>query len=457
MAKLKQLKSSVAEVGYMKSLLSFVLAAMVVFFSPISLAEAPAEHVYSLAPMLDKTTPAVVKITTEKDNTLAPFTEAKPQPSPEIGLGSGVIIDPVQGLIVTNAHVVSQTKVIVVTLKNGRRYVAKLIGEDDGFDIAVIKINAPNLTAIPLGDSDQLQVGDFVAAIGSPFGLTETVTSGVISALNRSEPKIEGYQSFIQTDTPINPGNSGGALVNMKGELIGVNTALVTPLLGNVGIGFAIPSNMVQSVVKQLVQYGKVERGILGVVAQDITSSLAEALNLKSDKGAVITTIIPESPAAKAGLKVADIILTLNDKPIHSSEQLRDTLGLILPGVPIQLSVLRDGKTQTISTVVGDPQKIAKQREAAFISGMQLQDFSELESNDTFLKGVLITGLGETSPGALAGLQPGDVITHANQKLVTSLKELEDVLHSKPKQLLLQVSRSNTGLFVVIDQDSTNS
>ena len=417
----------------------------------ISLAETPPPAVssdkpaYSLAPMLHKVTPAVVKITTEK--------EPKPGSRPEVGLGSGVIIDANQGLIVTNAHVVSQTKIIVVTLQSGRRYLARSIGEDDGFDVAVIKINAPNLTSAPIGDSDQLQVGDFVAAIGSPFGLTETVTSGVISALNRSEPKIEGFQSFIQTDTPINPGNSGGALVNMKGELIGINTALVTPILGNVGIGFAIPSNMVHSIAQQLVKYGKVERGVLGVVAQDITSPLANALNLKSDKGAVVTTIIPESPADKAGIKVSDIIISLDGKSIRSSEQLRNNLGMMRPGTAIKMEVSRDGKIQTLMATVGDPLKLAKQRETPFIGGLQLRDFNELESDDTLLQGVIVAGVGETSRGALAGLQPGDVITHANQKLVASVKELETVLAAKPKQLLLQVNRNNTGLFVVIEQD----
>ncbi len=401
---------------------------------------------YSLAPMLHKVTPGVVKITTEK--------EPGPGSSrPQVGLGSGVIIDANQGLIVTNAHVISQTKIIVVTLQSGRRYLARTVGEDDGFDVAVLKINAPNLTAVPIGDSDQLQVGDFVAAIGSPFGLTETVTSGVISALNRSEPKIEGFQSFIQTDTPINPGNSGGALVNMKGELVGINTALVTPILGNVGIGFAIPSNMVDSIAQQLLKYGKVERGILGVVAQDITSPLASALNLKSDQGAVVTTIIPESPADKAGIKVSDIIISLDGKSIHSSEQLRNNLGMMRPGTAIKLEVSRNGKIQTLTADVGDPLKLAKQRETPFIGGLQLRDFNELESDDTLLQGVIVAGVGETSRGALAGLQPGDVITHANQQLVASVKELETVLAAKPKQLLLQVNRNNTGLFVVIEQD----
>lgn len=448
----------------MKNSLVFWVAAAfnsVLLFAPLcSQADAAPQSnnpAYSLAPMLDKVTPAIVKITTEKSPAPQPFDENKAPPSVEVGLGSGVIVDAKQGLIITNAHVVSQAKIILVTLKNGRRYLAKPIGEDDGFDIAVIKINAPGLAEVPMGDSDQLQVGDFVAAIGSPFGLTQTVTSGVISALNRSEPKIEGYQSFIQTDTPINPGNSGGALVNMKGELIGINTALVTPLLGNVGIGFAIPSNMVKSVGQQLVKYGKVERGILGVIAQDITSSLADAMNLKSDKGAVVTTIIPASPADLAGLKIGDIILALDDKSIRSSEQMRDTLGLMRPGTPIKITVSRNGKTQTLNASVGDPLKLAKQREVPFISGLQLQDFDELESDDTLLKGVLVTGVGETSPGALAGLQPGDVIIRANQQAVQSVKELETVLQTKPKQLLLQVSRSNTGLFVVIEQDNTTN
>jgi len=408
---------------------------------------------YSLAPMLEKVTPAVVKINIEKDSSLVvPFEQTKTPTSEQVGLGSGVVINAQQGLIVTNAHVVTRAKIIVVTLKNGRRYLAKLIGEDDGFDIAVIKIDAGNLTALPIGDSDALQVGDFVAAIGSPFGLTETVTSGVISALNRSEPKIEGYQSFIQTDTPINPGNSGGALVNMKGELIGINTALITPIVGNVGIGFAIPSNMVKSVAEQLVKYGKVERGILGVVAQDITPSLADAMNLKTAKGAMVTTVIPGSPADKAGVKVADVIFSLDGKTIHSSEQLRDSLGLMRPGTQIKLTLSRSGQSKVLSATVGDPQKLDKQRAIPFINGLKLQDFDELENDDSILKGILVTGVDETSPGSLAGLLPGDIITHVNQQPVTTIKELESAIQTKPKQLLLQIDRNNTGLFVVIEQ-----
>ncbi len=441
----------------LKLLLSIL--SMVFFFIPLvsyaQKSDVIASKQFSLAPMLENTTASVVKITVSKENSLAPFqsSSSRSYSNKEVGLGSGVIIDASQGLIVTNAHVISQSKIILVTLKNGRRYLAKFIGEDDGFDIAVIQIRAKHLTSIPFGDSDQLQVGEFVAAIGSPFGLTQTVTSGVISALNRSEPKIEGYQSFIQTDTSINPGNSGGALVNLKGEFIGMNTALVSPLVGNVGIGFAIPSNMVRSVAQQLVRYGKVKRGMLGVVAQNITPSLADALNLKSDRGAVVTEIIPNSPADKIGLKVADIIETLNDKPIRSAEQLRNSLGMMRPDTPIKLAVSRQSKKLLFTTQVGDPQKLSKQQELPFIGGLQLQDFSELESNGIYLKGVIVTGVGETSAGALAGLEVGDVIIKANNQVVTSITQLQKVAESKPRELLLQISRDNTGLFLVVEKE----
>lgn len=433
-----------------------IITLSLVFVSMDVCAEETTKSMFSLAPMLQKVTPAVVKITTAKEDVLNPF-DSNPKPrKEELGLGSGVIYDAAQGLIVTNAHVVTKSKIIVVTLKNGRRYIAKLIGEDDGFDIAVIKITAKDLSSIHFGDSDQLQVGDFVAAIGSPFGLTETVTSGVVSALNRSEPKIEGYQSFIQTDTPINPGNSGGALVDMKGDLVGINTALVSPAFGNVGIGFAIPSNMVKNVVEQLVKYGKMERGILGVIAQDITPALARAMELEKDLGAVVTTIIPNSPADTAGVKVADIILALNKKSIHNAEQLRDSLGTMRPGTSIELSISRQGKPMTVGATVGDPQKIAKQREVPFISGLSLQDFNELESDDHFLKGVLVTGISEVCPAALAGLMPGDIITVANQQPIQTVTELETIAKKHPKHLLLQVTRNNTGLFVVIENNEEN-
>lgn len=409
---------------------------------------------FSLSPMLEKVTPAVVKLTIAKANVAEPFQTSKaPSNKQEVGLGSGVIVDAAQGIIVTNAHVVSRSQIIVVTLKNGRSYIGTLIGEDDGFDIGVVKINAKGLTSIPFGDSDQLQVGDFVAAIGSPFGLSQTVTSGVISAINRSEPKIEGYQSFIQTDTPINPGNSGGALVNMKGEFIGMNTALVSPLVGNVGIGFAIPSNMVKSVAQQLVQYGNVSRGMLGVIAQNITPSLADALHLKSDHGAVVTQTIPNSPADKSGLKIADIILSLDGKSISSSEQLRNSLAMMRPGTNVTFDILRNGKSMTINAATVDPNKLSRQQELPFIGGMSLQNFNELEGDGTALQGVQVTGMSDISAAALAGIEPGDVIIKANQQPITSINELKNIALKTNRQLLLQISRNNTGLFLVIDKD----
>lgn len=300
-----------------KIILSSIFAGLPLLLPVSSYAHLPSavegKTIPSLAPMLNKTTPSVVNIAVEKlipqtPNPLQPEMDQNTAPTKVLGVGSGVIIDAKKGYIVTNAHVVKDQKIMVVTLKDGRRYRAKVIGKDEGFDLAVIQIHANHLTALPIGNSDQLKVGDFVVAVGSPFGLTQTVTSGVISALNRQEPRIDNFQSFIQTDAPINPGNSGGALIDLEGKLIGINTAIVTPSAGNIGIGFAIPSDMVKSVAEQLIKYGKVERGMLGVTAQNITPELADALNLKHNKGALVTKVVAESPAAKAGVEVQEII-----------------------------------------------------------------------------------------------------------------------------------------------------
>ncbi|MCB1826996.1 MAG: Do family serine endopeptidase [Coxiellaceae bacterium] len=410
-----------------------------------------------LAPMLKRITPAVVNIMVEKKPSLMPNDDGTPLdtnkqvPHPSIAVGSGIIISAKNGLIVTNAHVVSHEKLMIVTLKDGRRYHANLIGEDDGFDIAILHIRAKNLKSIPFGDSDKLQVGNFVAAIGSPFGLTQTVTSGVISALNRSEPKIEGYQSFIQTDAPINPGNSGGALVNLKGQLIGMNTAIITPTYGSIGIGFAIPSNMVKSVVTQLIKYGKVERGMLGVIAQNISPALANALHLQADHGVLVTKVVPGSAASTAGVKVKDVILEVNTKKIRNSVQLRNMLGIMRPGTPLKILISRKHKTEVLTTTVGDPKKMAKQKETPFLAGMRLQDFDEVEADGSEVKGALITGVSPDSQGMLAGLMPGDVITTANGKPVNSAKDLEADAQQQPKQLLLSVTRGNSNLFAVIE------
>lgn len=411
----------------------------------------------SLAPMLAKITPAVVNIAIEKTIPKYKSTSLENlrdllngRPAYIAAVGSGVIFDAKKGLIVTNAHVVAGEHLMIVTLKDGRRYRATLVTKNDGFDIAIIKIPAHHLTRVSFGDSDRLKVGDFVAAIGSPFGLTQSVTSGVISALNRVEPQIEGFQSFIQTDAPINPGNSGGALVDMQGHLIGINTAILAPAYGNIGIGFAIPSNMVHSVIEQLLKYGKVEQGVLGVVVQNITPELAGSLGLQHDKGVLVTQIIPGSPADKAGIQTKDIVLTVNNKPIENASQIHNILGLMRPGTPITINILREQKPMTLSAVVGNPKTMQKQRALPFLMGMRLQDFSELESDGQVLKGAIVIDVSDTSPGALAGLQIGDVITNANSQDINSVKQLEDIALHQTKPLLVKVARGNSSLFLVI-------
>jgi Do/DeqQ family serine protease len=409
----------------------------------------------SLAPMLSQATPAVVNIAVEKViqpavNPLQPDADNAMQPTKVVGVGSGVIINADKGYIITNGHVVSDQQIMIVTLKDGRRYRAKLIGKDDGFDIAVIQINAKHLTAITFGDSDKLKVGDFVVAIGSPFGLTQTVTSGVISALNRSEPHIDSYQNFIQTDAPINPGNSGGALLDLRGQLIGVNTAIVTPSAGNIGIGFAIPSNMVKSVSEQLIQYGKVQRGMLGVMAQNITPELADAMHLKNSEGTIVTDIVPNSPAAKAGLQVQDIIVSVNGALIHSSEQLHNMLGLVRPGTSIAIKVLRAHQEKVLQAVVANQNAIFAQQELPFLNGLRLQKFNDLEPDGSLLNGVIVISVDDTSNGAIAGLQPGDVIISANGQATTSVSKLITIAQSKPAQMLLKVARGNGQVFLVI-------
>lgn len=406
-----------------------------------------AANLTDLAPMLEKVTPAIVNIIVKEEDT---HTSHHRQ---TIMVGSGVILDAKQGLIVTNSHVIDHEKVIVVTLKDGERYRAKLIGKDSAFDLAVLKINAKHLTQIQFANSDQLKVGNLVVAIGSPFGLTQTVTSGVISALNRSYPQIQGFQNFIQTDAPINPGNSGGALLNTEGQLVGINTAIVTPDEGNIGIGFAIPSNMVKSVITQLIQYGKVERGMLGVVAQDITPELADALQLKYDEGTIITQVVDGTPAKKVGLQSQDIILEINNVKIHNSAQLHNMLGVMRPNSKITITILRNHKSMTFNTQVGNPKTLLQQRAVPFLAGLRLQDFSELEPDGSTIKGALVVTIEDTSDAALAGLEPGDVILTANEKPIDSVKTLTEIAHEKIPRLLLNVARENGNLFLVIQKD----
>lgn len=316
----------------------------------------------TIAPMLEQVTPAVVNIAVlsrapQAENPLLrdPFFRRffnipdQPQARPQVSAGSGVIVDARNGYVITNNHVVENAQEIAVTLKDRRRLRAKLVGRDPATDLAVLKVEANNLTALPWGDSDRLKVGDFVVAIGNPFGLGQTVTSGIVSALGRSGLKVEGYEDFIQTDASINPGNSGGALVNFNGELVGINTAIIGPAGGSVGIGFAVPVSIVRSVIDQLVEYGEVRRGRLGVAIQDLTPDLADSMNLSGDAGAVISKVEPGSPADRAGLRSGDVVVAVEGRPVRSATDLRNRIGLLRVGTPVQVAILRGGDQRTLT------------------------------------------------------------------------------------------------------------
>jgi serine protease Do/serine protease DegQ len=324
------------------------------------------EEVQSLAPILKEVVPGVVNIAVRgtipvKDNPLYsdPFFRRffeLPERPPERefqSAGSGVIVDAERGYVLTNNHVIARADEITVGLKDGRRLKAKLLGADPEADVALLKVPAEDLVAVPLGNSEALEVGDFVVAIGNPFGLGQTVTSGIVSALGRSGLGIEGYEDFIQTDAAINPGNSGGALIDLRGRLVGINTAIVGPSGGNIGIGFAIPVNMARKIMEQLATYGTVSRGQLGVVVQDLTPELAEAFGLDISRGAVISEVVPDSSAHKAGLERGDVIIAVNGAPIRSAAHLRNRIGLLRLGESVELEVIRKGKNRTLTAKIG--------------------------------------------------------------------------------------------------------
>jgi Do/DeqQ family serine protease len=320
----------------------------------------------SLAPMLARVTPGVVNIAVRgkvrEQNPLLqdPFfrrffnlpENQRPQERETQATGSGVIVDAAKGYVLTNGHVVENATRIEVTTKDNRRFVAKLIGRDPDTDIAVLQIPTNNLTGVPMGDSDRLQVGDYVLAIGNPFGLGQTVTSGIVSALGRSGLGIEGYEDFIQTDASINPGNSGGPLVSLKGECVGINTAILAPGGGNIGIGFAVPINMAQRVMEQLIRYGEVKRGRIGVAIQDLTPDLAEAMKTVHTTGAVIARVEPGSPAARAGLHQGDLVVAVNGAPVRSGTQLRNVIGLTRIGGEVDLKISRRGSEYSVGVKV---------------------------------------------------------------------------------------------------------
>jgi serine protease Do/serine protease DegQ len=397
----------------------------------------------TLAPILEKVTPAVVNIAVlqrspEEENPLLrdPFFRrffgGPEQAEPQVAAGSGVIVDAKNGYILTNAHVVKDAKEILVTLRDNRRLPAKLVGADPGTDVAVVKVEPARLVELKFGDSDELQVGDFVVAIGNPFGIGQTATSGIVSALGRSGLSVEGYEHFIQTDASINPGNSGGALVNLKGELVGINTAIIGP--ANVGIGFAVPSVLARAVMDQLIRFGEVKRGRLGIAMQAVVGG---------GEGALITEVEPNSPASAAGLRKGDVVTALNGHPVRAPAELRARLGVVPAGETVDLKLQRGKETQTIKAQIGeiDKTQTAGGQSLAELNGAALAEV-ERKGLPGKNRALLVTKVDSGSPAFGHGIRPGDLIIGVNQRRVTTAQELAKALRASGR-LALNVVRGD--------------
>jgi Do/DeqQ family serine protease len=446
-----------------------LLATLVLLTAAASAAPPPLpskDGVPTLAPMLRDVTPAVVNISVQvsapalqnplmRDPFFRRFFEdflEQPQQRPQLSAGSGVVIDSERGYVITNHHVIESAEQIVVTLKDRRKLEAQLVGSDPGTDIALLKVTPDGLTALELGDSDALEVGDFVVAIGNPFGLGQTVTSGIVSALGRTGLNVHGYEDFIQTDASINPGNSGGALVNLRGELIGINSVIIGPAGGNVGIGFAVPSNMARSVVEQLAEYGEVRRGRLGVLIQDLTPELSGALNLDISQGAVITRVEPESPAEKAGLAAGDVVVAVGSAEVTGSADLRNIVGLVRVGEELNLTVLRDGARRNIKVRVGAVERVTYEgsESAPQLSGAVFQAMGPNHPLHGQIEGVVVADVERTSRAWRNNIRPGDVIIAINRERVRNVQELSRALRRVGRTVAVDIIRDGTQLLIVI-------
>jgi serine protease Do/serine protease DegQ len=370
-------------------------------------------------------------------------------------VGSGFIYDADKGYVLTNAHVVERADSIMVTLADRRQIKATLVGMDRETDVAVLKIEADKLTHLTLGDSSALKVGDYVVAIGNPFGVGQTATFGIVSAVGRSGLGIESYEDFIQTDASINVGNSGGALFDLNGAVVGMNTAILSQTGGSVGIGFAIPINMVKGVAEQLIAHGKVVRGQLGVIIQDLTPDIAEAMGIEAAGGAVVSQVLPGSAAAKAGVESGDIITALDGKPLRGASELRNTVGLKPPGTTVTLTILRQGSERTIKVATQEPTAAeaggVSAPKGSLIDGVKLGPIPDSDPRAGKVQGVYVEEVADNSPAELAGLKAGDIILSANQKTVTTPKELLDIVAAgKGKILLLNIRRGDAAVFLTI-------
>ncbi len=420
----------------------------------------------TLAPLVNQVTPAVVNVSVV---TRAPmennplfrdpffrrfFNFPERQQRQEQAAGSGVIVDAARGYILTNNHVIKDAEQINITLKDRRQFPAKLVGTDPGTDIAVLQISAPGLAALRIGDSDSLLVGDYVLAIGNPFGIGQTVTSGIVSALGRSGLSVEGYEDFIQTDASINPGNSGGALVNLRGELIGINTAIIGPSGGNVGIGFAVPSVMARAVMEQIVRYGEVRRGRLGIEMADVTADAQRKLKLKSLDGALIANVEADSPAAQAGLRIGDVVASLNNRPIRSAAELRARLGLTPVGDEIELGIVREGGPRSIRTRIAAPQASASDeaKTVALLPGLRVVEIEPGSPLAQRLRGggLVVAAVDADSRALQAGFRPGDIIVAVNRRRVQTLAEFQKLLGAAERGYAVSLLRGDFSLTIIV-------
>ena len=445
---------------------SVILLAMT---STVAFAQWPAELPTSggrptLSPLLKKVTPAVVNVgvkgsTSRRNNPLYNdpffrrfFNAPEQAPTrPRQSVGSGVIINANEGYVLTNHHVINNANEITVTLADGREFTAELIGSDEGTDVALLQVDADNLHELRLGDSDSVEVGDFVVAIGNPFGLGQTVTSGIVSALGRSGLNID-YEDFIQTDASINPGNSGGALIDFNGNLIGINTAIIAPSGGNVGIGFAIPAKIAKGIVTQLVEFGGVKRGVLGVMITTVTPALAEALDLNVENGALINQVVEDSAAQAAGLQAGDVVIAVDGTPIDTAADLRNRIGLKRVNDDVNLNIIRDGKQKTINAKVGEPgaTMLAGGTKIEKLKGAEFTNIPSEHPQQGQVEGVLVTKVESGSPAARSGLRQNDIVQTVNNRNVRSVDDLANILENVSATVVLKIRRGSSTIVIAI-------